>query len=314
MPVSDMEMRDAFFNALYAAARKDRRIMLLSDDFGAPSLDKFRADLPDQYINIGIAEQNMISVAAGLSLEGKIVFSYAIAPFITLRCYEQIKIDLCTMNLPVTLLGVGAGYGYDTAGPTHHAIEDISIMRVLPNMTILCPSTAGMAAECVELACSIPEPKYIRLERGKFPSLYSGKIPLANGFAELKKGSDVSLVATGMMTHVAIEVATVLHQHAINAGVIDLYRIKPISDIFYENIIDKAKRLVTLEEHLITGGIGSLVAEIIADNNSRTPLKRFGIREDICFQYAKRKYLHALCNIDADSISDTIINWIKDED
>src|SRR3990172_9295698 len=254
--------------------------------------------MPEQYINVGISEQNMISAAAGLSLEGKIVFVYAIAPFITLRCYEQIKIDLCTMNLQVTLLGVGAGYSYDSAGPTHHAIEDVSIMRVLPNMSVWCPSTPVVAARCAEYAYKTPGPKYIRLERGKLPLLYDEKMTLDDGFGVLREGSDLNIIATGIMTHVALEASDKLKQHSVSAGVVDLYRIKPVDNPLFENIIKRSKRLITLEEHLITGGIGSLVAEAAVDGGIMKPVRRLGIREDICFQYAKRKSAHEACRLD----------------
>ncbi|HLD82597.1 MAG TPA: 1-deoxy-D-xylulose-5-phosphate synthase, partial [Candidatus Omnitrophota bacterium] len=145
-------MRDTFFNALYKIAKKDKKVVLLTADCGAPSLDKFKQELSAQYFTVGIAEQNMISIAAGLALEGRIVYAYAIAPFASLRCYEQIKVDLCCMNLPVTVLGIGAGFAYDIMGPTHHATEDISIMRSLPNMTILNPSDSIMAGEFAHLS------------------------------------------------------------------------------------------------------------------------------------------------------------------
>lgn len=303
-------MRDAFFDALYLLARKDRRIILLSDDFGAHSLDKFRDDLPDQYINVGIAEQNMISAAAGLSLEGKIVFAYAIAPFITLRCYEQIKIDLCNMNLPVTLLGVGAGYGYGSAGPTHHAIEDISIMRVLPNITIFSPSDSVMAAALAKLSYSIPSPKYIRFERGKLPIIYDNqKNSFLDGFTTIKSGGDLYIIATGIMVYKALEVSELLANYSINAGVIDLYRIKPVNEALFLETIKQTNRLVTLEEHLITGGIGSIISEILIDAGTLKPVKRIGIRDENCFGYGDRESLQISCGLSVDSIIQTILKW-----
>ena len=129
-------MRDALFNRLYEIAKNDKDVVIVSADMGAPALDRFRRDLSNQFINTGIAEQNTILVSAGLTLGNKKVFAYAIAPFITLRCYEQIKIELAAMNIPVTLIGVGAGFSYDDSGPTHHTLEDLSIMRVLPNIIV----------------------------------------------------------------------------------------------------------------------------------------------------------------------------------
>jgi transketolase len=144
----DTSMRDAFFSKLYDLAKNDRDIMVVSGDMGAPALDKFRRDYGNRFINIGIAEHNMIAVAAGLAREGKKVYTYAIAPFISSRCYEFSKVDASLMRIPIKLVGVGAGFGYDDSGPTHHTTEDISIMRVLPNFEVFSPADSVIAAKC----------------------------------------------------------------------------------------------------------------------------------------------------------------------
>jgi transketolase len=312
MKKSKIDMRDAFFKDLYALAKEDSRVVLLSDDFGAPSLDKFRTDLPSQYFNIGISEQNMVSVAAGLSLSNKIVYIYAIAPFVTLRCYEQIKIDICNMNLPVTALGVGAGYGYSTAGPTHHAIEDIAIMRVLPNMTILSPSDSVMAAAFAKLSYDTLGPKYIRFDRGKLPLIYDNRDDnFLNGLATIKEGHDLCIITTGIMVHRAIEVAEELARYSINAAVVDIYRLKPVNEKLLLEIIREIDKLVTLEEHLISAGIGSIIAEILADTCTLKPLKRIGIRDERCFNYGNREFLQISCGLDVNSVTQTILNWMK---
>lgn len=312
MKNADIEMRDAFFTGLYALAKGDSRVMLLSDDFGAPSLDRFREDLPAQYINIGIAEQNMISVAAGMALCGKIVYVYAIAPFVTLRCYEQIKIDLCNMNLPVTALGVGAGFGYDTAGPTHHAIEDIAVMRVLPNMTVLSPSDSIMAASFARLSYEMPGPKYIRFDRGKLPLIYeSQKEDFSKGVATIREGVDLYIIATGIMVYRALEVAEALERHSVSVGVIDLYRIKPLNKTLLLGMVEGAKRIVTMEEHLINSGMGSAIAEALADAGMLKPLKRIGIHDERCFDYGNRGYLQESCGLDINTITKTILDWVK---
>jgi transketolase len=158
-------MRDSFFDTLYKIARRDPDVMLVDADMGAPSLDKFRRDMPAQFVNVGIAEQNAISVAAGLTLGGKKAFAYAIAPFITLRCYEQIKVNMCSMKIPVACVGVGAGFSYEDSGPTHHTTEDIAIMRALPNMTIFNVSDNIMASACAKIAYEYESPLYVRLDR-----------------------------------------------------------------------------------------------------------------------------------------------------
>ena len=304
-------MRDIFFDKLYELAKKDKRIIILSDDFGAPSLDKFRKDLSSQYINIGIAEQNMVSTAAGLALSGKIVYMYAIAPFVTLRCYEQIKVDLCCMNLHVTAVGVGAGYAYNDAGPTHHATEDIAIMRALPGMTIYNPSDNVMVASCAETSYNDPGPKYIRFDREKPVNIYDKNTDFSNGVASLKAGKDLCIISTGMMVHKAFNIASELSKHSIDAGIVDLYRIKPTNENLLLEYISHSKRLVTIEENLINGGIGSIVAEILVDNGvTNLPLKRIAIPDQYCFESGSRECLYKLYDLDTDSIVKRILKWM----
>ncbi|MBU1083541.1 MAG: 1-deoxy-D-xylulose-5-phosphate synthase [Candidatus Omnitrophica bacterium] len=309
---SEHDLRDAFFNELYKIAKLDKNIILLSDDFGAPSLDKFREDLAQQYYNAGISEQNMVSVAAGLALSGKKVYMYAIAPFVTLRCYEQFKIDLCSMDLPVTALGVGSGYAYSSAGPTHHAIEDIAVMRALPNLTILSPSDSVMAAAFADMSYELSGPKYIRFDRGKLPLIHSDNNDgFADGMSIIKKGSDLCIIATGTMVQRAIEVAEELAGESVDAGIIDLYRLKPVNrDLLLQNIVS-AKKILTLEEHVINGGIGSIVAEILCDATVFKPLKRIAIDDQDCFSYGDREYLQRNCGLDGKTVSETILGWIR---
>lgn len=304
-------MRDVFFDKLYELAKKDRRIILLSDDFGAPSLDKFRRDLTSQYINIGIAEQNMVSTAAGLALSGKIVYIYGIAPFVTLRCYEQIKVDLCCMNLHVTVLGVGAGYAYNDAGPTHHATEDIAIMRALPRMTIYNPSDNVMVASFAETSYDNPGPKYIRFDREKPVNIYEKNTDFTNGIASLKAGKDLCIISTGIMVHKAFNIASELSKHSVDAGIVDLYRLKPTNEELLLEYISQSKRVVTIEENLINGGIGSIVAEILVDNDvTNLPLKRFAIPDQYCFECGSREHLYKLYDLDTEGIVKRILKWM----
>jgi len=309
--MKEIAMRDAFLDKLYRIAKKDHRIILISADFGAPSLDKFRRDMSDQFINVGIAEQNMISIAAGVALSGKIVFCYAIAPFITMRCYEQIRIDLCCMNLPVTLVGVGAGYGYDDSGPTHHTLEDIAVMRALPNMTILNASDSVMAEAFAEIAYKSPGPKYVRLDRTKH-CFNRGDHDFQTGMAEMIHGKDLKIIATGYMVSQALAVHGELQHADVHPGIVDLYRIKPLNKELLRQVVDKAKAIITLEENFIHGGIGSIVAELLADTRKQVPLKRLGIPDMYSFRYGGRKKLHEDCGLDVDSIAKSILKWVKE--
>ena len=314
MQISDISMRDAFLGRLYEIALHDHRVILISDDLGAPTLDKFRRDISDQYINIGIAEQNMISVAAGLALGGKIVFAYGIASFITLRCYEQIEVDLCYTNLPVTCLGVGAGYAYGAAGPTHHAIEDVAAMCTLPLMTVLNPSDNVMAGAFAEITYKNPGPKYVRFDRESFPAIYNEQEnDFSDGLTNLKNGRDLTIVATGIMVHQAFKVADELAKHSIDAGIIDLYRIKPLNEELLLKAIGESKPVVTLEENLINGGIGSIIAGLLVDRRDSVRLKRIAIPDRYYFQGGGREELHRLCGLDVASIVKTTLTWLERE-
>lgn len=311
MKIADISMRDAFFDALYDIARQDDRVMLLTGDFGAPSLDKFRTDLSRQYINAGVAEQNMVTIAAGLALSGKIVYIYSIAPFVTLRCFEQIKLDLCCMKLHVTAVGVGAGYSYSTSGPTHHATEDAAVMRILPGMTVYNPSDNIMVAAFAGMSYRDPGPKYIRLDRGKFPLRYEEKHDFSDGLALLKRGKDMTIIASGMMVHQAFKVTEELLKHSIDAAIVDLYRLSPVNDNLLLQVMGKNKPVVTLAEDLVAGGIGSIVAEVMADNGCQSRLKRLGTENQYVFQYASRECLHSHLGLDVASITTGILRWLQ---
>ncbi|MEE8413233.1 MAG: transketolase C-terminal domain-containing protein, partial [Dehalococcoidales bacterium] len=247
----NLTMRDAFLDELYDIALKDRQVVFISNDFGAPSLDKFREDLTSQFIHIGIAEQNMVNVATGLAMAGKIVYMYSIAPFLPLRCFEQIRVHLSMKGFHVTGVMVGAGYSYDLSGPTHQALEDIAIMNSLPNMTILNASDSIMGKAFARMSYENPGPKYIRFDREKLPPLYDSSEDFSAGIGILKEGRDLTIVATGIMVHRAFEVADELTRHSVDAGIIDLYRIKPLNEELLLDAARKTGRILTIEESFV---------------------------------------------------------------
>jgi transketolase len=307
--MADIHMRDAFIQTLYGRAQSDANIIFLSADYGAPSLDQFRADLPKQFVNTGISEQNQISVAAGLALGGKRSYVYSIASFITTRCYEQIKIDLCCMNLPVTIIGVGACYAYGVDGPTHHATEDIALMRVLPNMDIYSPSDANMAAALVDVTLRSSTPIYCRFDRGKYPLLYSSNEDLSRGVKVIQEGNDISIITTGIMVHRALEVADELRNYSVSTQIIDVYRLKPLNAHDIVNHITNTDKILTLEEHTIHGGLGSIIAEMLADFDATRSFKRLAIVDDLLYAYGTRRDLHLERGLDKESIVKTILDW-----
>ncbi|MBU0847194.1 1-deoxy-D-xylulose-5-phosphate synthase [Patescibacteria group bacterium] len=305
------DSRDAVFQELYQLALNDKNVMLLSADTGAMMFREFKKNIPEQFYNVGIAEQNLISVAAGLALTGKRVFLFGLTNFLTLRCYEQIKIDLCCMNLPVTILGMGTGYVYSDDGPTHHMTEDVSIMRALPGMTIWNPSDYTMMASLVHLAYRNNCPGYIRLDKGPFAHIYDFDDPdFSKGIYLLRKGNDVTIISTGIMVTQAFKVADELEDSGIRTGIIDLYRLKPVNSELLIEAVKDTKRIVTLEEHSIIGGLGSIVCETLAQNGISIPVKMIGIPDTFRREAYDREKMRSLDGIDAASVITTIKKWV----
>ena len=189
-----LSQRDAFFDRLYQLARNDRDIVIVAADMSAPSLDKFRRDLPAQFVNVGIAEQNAILIASGLSISGKKAFAYAIAPFITLRCLEQIRVNNAIMGIPITIVGMGTGLSYSSDGPTHHLIEDLACMRVFPNIRIISVTDSVMASACADEAYKATSSTYIRLDKDMYPDLYPPDTDFSAGLSRVIVGNVESKV------------------------------------------------------------------------------------------------------------------------
>jgi transketolase len=303
-------MRDAFFDHFNVLAKRDPNLIILTADHGAFSLNWLKQELPQQYYNVGISEQNMISLSAGLALGGKKVFAYSIANFISLRVLEQVSVDLSQMNLPVTLVGVGAGFTYSTDGPTHHGIQDVAAMASIPNLTILNASDPVNTRAFAKLGYSEPGPKYIRIEKGVLPVLHSESHDFKIGVASLRTGTDITIIATGIMVHRAIEVAELLEQNLVKVGVVDLYCIKPINIPALLECLDGTQRVVTLEEHILTGGMGNMVLAALMERQFWIPVLRLGIPDQHCYQYSNdRKYVQSCYGLNKEIITKDILEW-----
>lgn len=274
-------------------------------------LDKIRVNLKPQYINVGLAEESMIGIAAGLATSGKVVYVYGITPFTTMRCLEQIRVDVCWPNLPVKIVGIGAGITYFTLGPSHHGTEDIALMRALPEMTILNPSDSTMASAFAQLSYKLQEPVYIRLDRTGEPLIYTNhEENFSDGLTILRTGHDLCIIATGRMVLTAQQVAEELSKHSIGVGVIDLYRIKPLNTELLLKAISRIRYVATLEEHSVTGGIGSIVAEVLAESGQTSHFMRLGLPNEFCQQYGTRDYLLGLNNLSIEEVTNTLSKWI----
>ena len=311
-------MRDVFIEQVYYRMRDDRNIFFLCADFGSPKLDKLKEDFKDRFINVGIAEQNLINVSTGLALEGFTVYAYAITSFLAMRAYEQTRINLSLhaqlREVNVNLVGVGAGLSYDVSGPTHHCLEDITIMRVLPNVEVFSPSDWVLAQGFIDYSIRVKKPKYIRLDGKPLPQIYNSikDFKIERGFSELKKGKKLCLVSTGIMTHKAIQVAKKLSKDGIDVGVIDVFLIKPLSEALFMKALEKYQAVITLEEGFINnGGLDSLVLQLINRKSTGIKFKNMGFLQRYVFDIGSRDYLHKLNKLDEGSIIKNITSLLK---
>jgi len=312
-------MRDAFLERIHAAMKTDEQIFFVTADFGSPVLDKIRADFPARFANVGIAEQNLINVASGLAIEGFKVFAYAIAPFITMRCYEQIRVNLCLLSevrpMNVTLIGVGAGYSYVVSGPTHQCYEDLTIMRALPNMAVYSPSdhvsTAALFDECLERRGL----KYLRLDAQVLPVVYESTPDLNVGFTVQRQGEKVCLLATGYMLHVAQKVAARLALQRRSIGVIDLFSISRFDRVELAKALAGYRGLVTMEEGFRgRGGVDSMMFEFIARRNLPIRMFNVGVEGAYRFELGTRSELHEQVGIGEVTVTETVNNFLENLD
>lgn len=300
--------RDILIDTIFEAAKADRNVYFVTADLGAQALDRFRAELPDQFIHSGISEQHMMDMAAGLAMVGKKVYTYAMACFATARCYEQTKCAVALHRQPVTLIGVGVGMGYDDAGPTHYTTEDMAAMRALAGIEIWTPSDVESTIALGKLTLETPAFRYIRLERPALPDLYHGRFSevMSDGVAELKRGTDICLISCGYMLHKSLEVAAKLEAEGLSVGVVDLFRLKPIAGDALARILSSYKAVVTIEEHFLYGGMGSAVLEYLADRNLHIRVKRVGMPDRYYFENGTRAQLLRLTGLDVESLMNTV--------
>ena len=310
--MNNLTQRDAFWNKVYESARLNRDIVVVTADMGAPALDNIRKDLAGQFVNVGIAEQNAITLAAGLTLAGKNVFTYAIAPFITLRCLEQIRVEAAMMKIPINIVGVGAGFGYEDSGPTHHLIEDIAVMRAFPNITIH-SITDNVMAEYVanQLCLKNSNANYVRLDRKTFPDVYKKNTDFSKGFSVIRAGKDCDILATGCMVHTALDIAKRLEKNKISIGVVDVFTL-PINEKLFMPVVKRMKKIVTLEEHFMAGGFGSAIGEFLNDNDIDVEFKRLGLpmEKGYCYKYGGREAIREYYGMDIKNLIKKIKGYI----
>lgn len=305
-------MRVAFVNTLFDLAKKDKNILLLTGDLGYSVLESYMEELPRQFLNMGVAEQNMAGVAAGMAMEEKTPFIYSIVPFTTMRNFEQIRNDICYQNLNVKIVGTGAGFSYGPYGHTHHGLEDVGILRTLPNLTIFSPADPIETAFVTKKAVAIKGPVYIRLGKAGEPKVHSGKPRLVIGKGTIiTDGEDIALLATGTMVYRALQVSEKLYKLGLRAQVISIHTIKPFDTKLVLNLVKKTKPIFTLEEHSIIGGLGSAVAEVLAENGLSTIFRRIGVLDRFTKVIGNQEYMRRANGLSVGQIKKTILASLR---
>jgi len=315
--ITPKAMRDTFLLSVYELMLKDPDIFFVSADFGSPVLDKIRADCAERFVNVGIAEQNLINVSAGLALEGFKVFAYAIAPFITMRCFEQIRVNLALLSevrpMNVNLVGVGAGYSYVVSGPTHQCYEDITLMRAMPNMHIMSPADQLIASKIPAKCLESNGPKYVRLDAQVLPVLYDDKeVDLSKGFFTHQSGKQVCLLATGYMVHTALKVAKKLEESGKSVGIIDLLDLSRFNEESLAQILEGYKAIVTMEEGFSArGGLDALMFDFIARRHLNLRMLNVGVAGAYRFEIGERQTLHEQVGIGVRAVTTKINEFLK---
>lgn len=301
-------MRDAFMRTLLEIAERDERTHFVTADLGFGVVDSFTQRFPNRFLNVGVAEQNMTGIAAGMALMGKIVFTYSIGNFPTLRCLEQIRNDVCYHKADVKIVAVGGGFAYGPLGVTHHTTEDLSIMRALPGMVVVAPGDPVEAEHATRAVAAHPGPCYMRLGRAGEKTVHHPDISFQLGKAiQVRDGDDLTLISTGGLLQTSLEAAEVLAVKGLQARVISMHTLKPLDTEAVLSAARETGAIVTLEEHRLAGGLGGAVAEVLAESGQlRVPFKRLGLPATFSCVAGSQEYLRAQNGLSSESILNTI--------
>jgi transketolase len=306
-------VRRTILRGVHELARRDPRVVFVGSDISRRDLEGMAKEIPDRFIMEGVSEAHLIGMAAGLAFEGKIPYLNTIATFLTRRCFEQIVIDLCLHRLPVRLIGSGGGTVYAPLGPTHLAVEDMSILRALPHMTIVAPSDAEEMKRLVPETLEWPGPLYIRLAKGGDKVISSPERPFRIGQAiAMREGEDALLVATGTTTAIALDAAKLLEARGVRAAVLHMHTIKPLDREAVLSRAAGARAVVAVEEGTVVGGLGSAVAELLAEARLPRPLRfaRVGIPDTFLEHYGSQAQIMGHYGIDAPGVERTVLELL----
>ncbi|NDO48613.1 transketolase [Lachnospiraceae bacterium MD335] len=306
-------MRTTFIETLTDMAREDEKIMCVIGDTGFSVFEAFEEEFGSRFLNVGIAEQNFVSIGAGLAAMGMKPYIYNVVSFMTLRATEQILLDVCYQENPVVLVGVGGGFAYANAGPTHHALQDIAIMSSLPNMTVVCPGDPVEMRAVMQQSKDYGKPLYIRIGRSVDPVVHQHEIDFEIGKAiEINEGTDATIFVTGVMLQEAVKVRELLFQKGISAAVYSMPTVKPIDEKTVKERVALGKPVFTMEEHSTIGGLGDAVGRVLCENMTTAPIyfHKFGVNDQFAPVTGSREYLRNLFGISANKMAELIAKVI----
>jgi transketolase len=307
-------MRNAFADEITQLAASNRQLVMLSADIGNRLFDKFKAAQSERFYNCGVAEANMISMASGLASCVLKPVCYTITPFITARCFEQIRIDVCYHSMPVIIVGTGSGLSYASLGATHHSLDDIALMRTLPGMRVFAPADSMELRSCLRAALKDPNPTYIRIGKKGEPNIFSTPPDFKPGtWNKVRSGKHVSLLAAGNMVPVAVDAAQLLEAKHISVQVFSCASIKPLDEQCLVQIFDNTSLTATIEEHSLIGGFGSAVAEWLSDNRSQNKcsLLRFGAADRFLHESGEQEHARKVFGLTSINVADKIIQALE---
>jgi len=304
--MSILSLREQFVSRLIKYSKKNKNLFLLTGDLGFSVLEPFREENPERFFNMGVSEQNMMGAAAGLSLEGNKVFTYSISNFATSRCHEQVRNDICYHNLDVTIVATGGGLAYGAHGYTHHGIEDVAIMRCLPNMTIYIPSDRFELDLCFDKILRNKGPKYLRLARGKEPDLYKKAIPKNTEIVELEKSSDITLLVSGPILEQAIGCVNYFKNKGINIGLYSFPVISHSLSSKIKRLLNRSSIFITVEEHKTIGGFGSFISELAISMKKPPQIISCGVSPESINLIGNQEHLRKINKIDQSGLIKTV--------
>jgi transketolase len=305
-------VRTAFIETILEMAAKDPKILLLTADLGFTVLEKFAKAFPGRFVNVGVAEANMMGLATGLALDGWKPYVYSIATFASMRGYEQVRNGPVLHQLPVRIIGTGGGFAYGHAGITHFALEDYAIFRTLPGMTVVSPADPAQTKSALLETAALPGPVYFRMGKGGNPAVpgLNGRFKLGD-LERVRVGKDALLVVTGPITPVAVEAAAELERQGINAAVLVAATLGPVSAVKLGAQLDSFPVVATIEEHFVRGGLGSLVAEVLSQRGAKSRLVRLGVDEMITGVSGSMDYLRRRAGLMSDQIAARVVEALR---